>query len=102
MNNNGLYTQSGGAASAGVVTGTGQMAASGGSLTATSIAQGTLLLSSTGRVNITPNGGDAGTSRVTAVSVTGTSKLDLSDNDLVVDRSEERRVGKECRSRWSP
>ena len=22
--------------------------------------------------------------------------------DLVVDRSEERRVGKECRSRWSP
>ena len=23
-------------------------------------------------------------------------------NDLVPDRSEERRVGKECRSRWSP
>jgi hypothetical protein len=58
---------------------------SGGSLTATSIAQGTLLLSSTGRVNITPNGTDTGTSRVTAISVSGTSKLDLNDNDLVVD-----------------
>jgi len=24
------------------------------------------------------------------------------DHDMRVDRSEERRVGKECRSRWSP
>ena len=27
---------------------------------------------------------------------------DAVDNGLTVDRSEERRVGKECRSRWSP
>ena len=28
--------------------------------------------------------------------------VQLRDNYLLVDRSEERRVGKECRSRWSP
>ena len=26
----------------------------------------------------------------------------LRENDTTVERSEERRVGKECRSRWSP
>ena len=26
----------------------------------------------------------------------------IRDSDVVIDRSEERRVGKECRSRWSP
>ena len=26
----------------------------------------------------------------------------ISENDIVTIRSEERRVGKECRSRWSP
>ena len=26
----------------------------------------------------------------------------ISEKALVIDRSEERRVGKECRSRWSP
>ena len=34
------------------------------------------------------------------------SKVTLSDvialKDLIAERSEERRVGKECRSRWSP
>ena len=29
-----------------------------------------------------------------------TGKIQFSNNDI--DRSEERRVGKECRSRWSP
>src|SRR5260221_11174181 len=29
-------------------------------------------------------------------------KLQLNDAALVYERSEERRVGKECRSRWSP
>ena len=27
---------------------------------------------------------------------------DISEFDTIDDRSEERRVGKECRSRWSP
>ena len=26
----------------------------------------------------------------------------LTENDILIKRSEERRVGKECRSRWSP
>ena len=30
------------------------------------------------------------------------SRFDLSIHTLMRDRSEERRVGKECRSRWSP
>ena len=29
-------------------------------------------------------------------------EIDLKPEDLVLTRSEERRVGKECRSRWSP
>ena len=29
-------------------------------------------------------------------------KIEQNDYDLVLLRSEERRVGKECRSRWSP
>ena len=41
-----------------------------------------------------------------AVSGTGTADADLSGETGVSgethDRSEERRVGKECRSRWSP
>src|SRR5215813_3912845 len=33
---------------------------------------------------------------------TGQGRRELSEVDAVVGRSEERRVGKECRSRWSP
>ena len=29
-------------------------------------------------------------------------RFEFPDQDAVVNRSEERRVGKECRSRWSP
>ena len=29
-------------------------------------------------------------------------QLDTTKGDIVITRSEERRVGKECRSRWSP
>ena len=41
------------------------------------------------------------------VRLSGLSKQDyitkrLTDREIVVQRSEERRVGKECRSRWSP
>ena len=31
-----------------------------------------------------------------------TTQIFLNDNEVDVKRSEERRVGKECRSRWSP
>src|SRR5256886_16337957 len=32
----------------------------------------------------------------------GDPRMGLHSTPLVIDRSEERRVGKECRSRWSP
>ena len=32
----------------------------------------------------------------------GIETLHLQHNQVVFERSEERRVGKECRSRWSP
>ena len=37
-----------------------------------------------------------------AVPVAQDEEVDDEDDDLVLTRSEERRVGKECRSRWSP
>ena len=39
---------------------------------------------------------------VVAVSITATSAMSMAYAQSVDDRSEERRVGKECRSRWSP
>jgi len=83
--NPGLYAQTGGTASLGVVDSAGQIQISAGTLAAASIAQGTLALSGTARVNITPGGGTAGTSVVKTLSVTGTSKLNLADHDLIVD-----------------
>ena len=37
-----------------------------------------------------------------AVAACGASEADADREDEIEDRSEERRVGKECRSRWSP
>ena len=42
---------------------------------------------------------DQGTYECSATSKTGSAKRTF---DVEIDRSEERRVGKECRSRWSP
>jgi hypothetical protein len=80
--NNGMFTQSAGTASLGPVSGAGQINVSGGTLTAASIAQGTLALSGTGRVNVTPGGV---TNTLTALTLTGTSKLDLANNHLILD-----------------
>ena len=38
----------------------------------------------------------------TNISLTDGAKIKEIVNTVVSDRSEERRVGKECRSRWSP
>ena len=47
--------------------------------------------------------GGVGGYTVEALARSGIGKLDLIDDDKVcLTRSEERRVGKECRSRWSP
>ena len=39
---------------------------------------------------------------LSGTKVEGFTKLDADLDKIVVGRSEERRVGKECRSRWSP
>src|SRR5256885_6932546 len=57
--------------------------------------QNALTVGGDARVTIRPNGGDSGVSYLNSLGLSGT--FDLNDN-----RSEERRVGKECRSRWSP
>src|SRR2546423_12613777 len=45
---------------------------------------------------------NAGPSDAQAVSLSDTWPAGFSRSGLVTTRSEERRVGKECRSRWSP
>src|SRR2546430_10791696 len=45
---------------------------------------------------------DAGKNRVTGVRVVDTVTKQTQEYQARVVRSEERRVGKECRSRWSP
>ena len=40
--------------------------------------------------------------RLEAVLATLTGKKPFPDGRIIKERSEERRVGKECRSRWSP
>ena len=36
------------------------------------------------------------------LSTSQLSRFEKGESDLTITRSEERRVGKECRSRWSP
>ncbi len=83
--NNSLYTQSGGTASVGPVTGVGQIVSTGGSLTAASIRQGTLQISGTGAVAVSADGTSTGLSVVNDLSVSGSGKLNLTNNSLVVD-----------------
>ena len=40
--------------------------------------------------------------KVKPVKLGKTERMSFSHIDEVISRSEERRVGKECRSRWSP
>jgi hypothetical protein len=61
------------------------MTVSGGSLAVLSIAQGTVQLSSGGQISVAPNGTSAGLSVVNDLTVTGSSKLDLNNNSVIVD-----------------
>src|SRR3712207_8909822 len=47
-------------------------------------------------------GGGASTARPWRSASTGIELMSISSPYLALTRSEERRVGKECRSRWSP
>ena len=59
--------------------------ATGANLTAARIRQSSLTINGTGQVTIAPNGGNAGTSMLAALSISPTGQLDLKDNDLLVD-----------------
>src|SRR2546422_10677560 len=47
-------------------------------------------------------GDEYSASELASVGIDATSSLGCGNPMLLADRSEERRVGKECRSRWSP
>lgn len=83
LNNTGVYTQTGGVASLNVAQGPGQMTVSGGTANLTSVAQGTLAVSGTGRVNVAANRGTVNT--LTSFSASGTGALNLNDGNLIID-----------------
>ncbi len=66
-------------------TGTTTVTAASATLTANSIRQAGLTIGAGNTVTIAPNGGNSGMSRVTNLSINATGKLDLKDNDLIVD-----------------
>ncbi len=75
-----------GSASVGNVSGTGDSnVAAGASLTANHVRQNALSIGAGSIATIRTNGGNSGTSTVTTLSINPTGKLDLNDNDLVVD-----------------
>lgn len=71
----------------GVVTGAGTLLASGtgGQVSFRSYNVGTASATSSGVLRITAGGGNAGTSVVNAITLTGNGKLDLTDHGLVVE-----------------
>src|SRR5260370_26162688 len=66
--------------------------------------QGELLYAHTSPVYVTVAGKPAGSAEDARYFLTWIDRLwnTVQERDRFPDRSEERRVGKECRSRWSP
>jgi hypothetical protein len=82
--NNGSFNFTGGAASVSTLTGTGTTTVGSGRTLALSQArQGSLTVN--GSVTVAANGAYAGTVIVGSLSVGGSGKLDLNDNDLIVN-----------------
>ena len=54
------------------------------------------------KATISRSNGCIGTRDTLTISASGKEKLTKSTSGRTHNRSEERRVGKECRSRWSP
>lgn len=88
LTNSGAYTQSGGSASLGKVSGSGTMAISGGTVLAKSIHQTSLSISNNAVVTLAVNGG-ASVVKSLSISSGGsaTAALDLGNNTLLVDYS---------------
>ncbi len=85
--NNGTLTATTPGKSVGEISGTGTttVTATGATLTANHIRQSTLNIGAGNTVTVATNGGNSGTSTVSTLSINATGKLDLNDNDLVVD-----------------
>jgi T5SS/PEP-CTERM-associated repeat protein len=84
--NDGTFTQTAGTSATGPISGTGAMAISGGgAIVVPSIRQQSLNLTGTGRVTVSTNGGTSAVARLGALTIGAGAKLDLNDNDLVVD-----------------
>jgi hypothetical protein len=82
--NNGTFNFTGGTASVSTLTGTGATAVgSGRSLALNQLRQGSLTVN--GSIAIASSGGNAGTVIVNSLSIGASGKLDLNDNDLVVN-----------------
>jgi hypothetical protein len=79
------YNQTGGAASVGHVTGSGNITVSGGTLNASSLRQASVTVNPGGVATVASDGTSAGTSIVNTLSVSGTGKLDLTNNDVLVN-----------------
>ncbi len=87
VTNNGTLTAATAGKRVGNIAGTGttSVTVAGATLTANSIRQATLNIGAGNTVTVAANGGDSGTSKVTTLSINATGKLDLANNDLIVD-----------------
>jgi hypothetical protein len=79
------YVQTGGTATLGHVTGTGNVSVSGGTMNVNSLRQASASLSGNGVVKVAPNSSSAGTSVVATLAITGNAKLDLGANKLITN-----------------
>ena len=90
INSAGNFTQSGGTASLGPISGAGALTISGGSATAQSLLLSSLSLSNTGSLQILPNGSNTTTSKISTLTLAGstsnwTGSLDLTNNKLILE-----------------
>ena len=79
------YVQTGGTATLGHVTGTGNISVSGGTLNVNSLRQESVSLSANGVAQVAPDSSSTGSSKVSAVAISGNAKLDLAMNKLITN-----------------
>jgi hypothetical protein len=87
VTNNGTLAATTAGKRVGNITGTGttSVTTAGATLTANHIRQSMLNIGAGNSVTVAANGTNTGTSKLTTLSINATGKLDLNDNDLIVD-----------------
>ncbi len=87
VTNNGTLAATAAGKVVGAITGSGSttVTAAGATLTANHVRQGSLDIGAGNTVTVAPNGTDSGVSQVTNLSIDATGKLDLTNNDLIVE-----------------